>query len=252
MNQFSILSICFFISLFASTQHELKDIDTTLNYKKVFYRNDSLILHPYYKYYDSITYRTYIVTKEKFEENIGNLDTSKIQLLREFTWKNEYKKKNKSYYYLAYYKDDILKGKRYDFNSKDRLISTFKNYPKIKDSIFNGSQIINYDKKGRITSVKYIQFNKDQTFLFYWNYLSYNKSGVLTSYSYVDEEKNKTRFITYSKNGEIIKDYKRDETEWYNKKWNKKKTKLKEEVHLKNQRLIRIYRNNILIKEKTK
>lgn len=237
-----------FISLFASSQHELKDIDTTIHYKKVFYKNDSLILYPYYEYYDSTTYRTYILTKEKFEEKIGNIDTSKIQLLKRGTWKIDYLRKKKKYYYLANYDNDILIGKRYDFNSKDRLISTFTTYPKIKDSIFNGSQIINYDKKGRITSVEYIQFIEDQTFLFYWNYLSYNKSGVLTYYSYVDEEKNKTRFITYSKNGEIIKDYKRDEKEWYSKKWNKKRTKLKEEVHLKNQRLIRIYRNNILIK----
>lgn len=249
-----ILLIILFIifSWFARAQHEIIETDTSLNYKETFYTNGQLNVSPYYKYFDSTINMKRVVAKDLFESNIKNSDTSKIVLQREGTWRIDYQKKRKKCYYLAQYKDDELIGKRYDFNSKGRLISTLARYPIIKDSIFNGSQIINYDKKGRITSIKYIQFVEDQTNLFYWHYLRFNKSGKLIGFSLLDESKNKTRFITYSNDGQIIKDYKRDETEWYDKKWNKKRTKLREEVHEKDKTIIRVYRNNNLIKETTK
>lgn len=252
MTKISLIFLFFVFSLSASAQHEIIETDTSLNYKDTFYTNGQLNVSSYYKYFDSTINMNRVVAKDLFDSNIKNIDTSKIVLLKEGTWRIYYQKKSKRYYYLAHYKDDELIGKRYDFNSKGKLISTFARYPKIKDSIFNGSQIINYDKKGRITSIKYIKFIENQTNLFYWHYLIFNKSGKLKRFSLLDESKNKTRFITYSNDGQIIKDYKRDETEWYDKEWNKKRTKLKEEVHEKGKTIIRIYLNNNLIREKTK
>lgn len=252
MTKISLILLFIIFSWLARAQHEIIETDTTLNFKETFFTNGQLNVSPYYKYFDSTINMYRVVPKVLLESNIKNIDTTKILLLREGTWRIDYQKKRKKYYYLAQYKDDELIGKRYDFDSKGRLISTFKRYPRVNDSIFNGSQIIEYDEKGWIKSIEYIQFNEDQTPLFYWNTLRYNKFGVLVHYSFTDESQNKTRFITYSNNGQIIKDYKRDETEWYDKKWNKKRTKMREEVHMKDKTIIRVYRNNNLIKEKIK
>lgn len=239
-------------SVVSWAQHKLNETDTSLHYYETFYEKGELKLVSLYKCFDSLKNQLYTISKEQFDLNVDNIDIARILLQKHGTWKIEYENNGKKYYYLANYRDDLLIGKRYDFNSKGKLISTFTRYPKIKDSVYHGSQIIEYDKRGKIKLIRYIQFDEDRSQLSYWYWLSYYSDGTLKYYSFEDEANNMSRFIWYSKKGEITRDYKRDALEWYDRKWNRRKTLLKEELHLDKKRIRRTYRNGRLIKERTK
>jgi len=255
--KFSLLATAFiFLAVIlpsmTSAQHHLHETDTALHYKEIFFINGKLNVSPSFSYFDSTLNTRKNISKDSFDLGLHNLDTSKIVLLREGTWKNVNKDKGKEAYALASYVEDELVGKMYHFDNRDNLIKTFTRYPRIIDTIFYGSQITSYNRKGRITSIKYILFNEDQTNLIYWHYLTYSKLGNLIQFTFMDEGSNLTRFITYSEEGEIIEDYKIDATEKYKRKWNKNRTKLKEELYEKSKRTIRYYRDGELVKEKAK
>lgn len=239
----TILTVTSFFLLFG--QEELKDIDTILDYRERFYPNGQLEVE------------NSLLNINSNESSASN-DSSQLQYVKHGLWIEYFDKKwnecdssEHHYFRLGEYDSGYFTGKTYDFTKNKEIVRTYLRYPKIKDTIFEGVREIKYED-GKIAKIEYHLFNQDQSQLFFWHYSYYNKNGVLTSYSYTNEAQNLTRFITYSKDGQVIKDYKRDEIEWYDKKWNKRRTRLKEEVYLKGKKIVRVYKNNKLVKEKVK
>lgn len=240
------------IAFLSFSQHELTDTDTSVNYKNIYYKSDTLSIRPMYAFFDStIKAYNYVEKTAITKEFIAKYDTTKVKLLKHGYWKVEFLVKNKPQYILAYYELDLPIGKGYQFNSNNQLISTLYRYPKIKDSIYNGFQEIFY-KKGVINSIEYRKFNEDEDLSFYWYSLRYNKAGHLTYYSYYDEKNNISKNCSYNKRGEIVNEYFRTPSVWYEKNWLQNRKKVKIVEHNKNGKTIKIYRNGILLKEKVK
>lgn len=231
---------------FSQDPHEISETDTTLDYKTRFYKNGVLDLNGYLIYKsDSISYFS--------NDSIPYQDTLGTDDLKDGKWIQNYLLKKKSYYSLTEYEGTFLVGKRYDFRKDGTLYSTFKRYPAIKDSTFNGSQIIYYDKKGNyITRIEYILFNQDETNLFFWYTIYYSSEGKLSYFSYENEKAGMNHSISYNKKGEMIREHIRNSTEWTTKKWNSRRTKLKLTEQKKDATIISTYRNEKLVRKKTK
>ena len=245
-----LLTISFF-SLFG--QEELNDIDTVLDYRERFYNSGQLDVQN-----SMLDLNSNNIVPANQKKSSTNNDSSQLEYQKHGLWIEYFDKKwnecdsSEHYYFrLGEYDSGYYTGKTYDFNKKKELVRTYLRYPKMKDSIFEGVREIKYED-GNITKVEYHLFNQDRSPLFFWHTSYYNKDGILTSYSFTNEAQNRTRFISYSKDGQVIKDYKRDEIEWHDKKWNKKRTRLKEEVYIKGKKIIRVYKNDNLVKEKVK
>lgn len=237
----------------SQSPHQISDTDTTLDYKTRFYKNGVPDLNGYYVYImDSATYfstdtaRYYDFTKRNY-----NLDTSVMYRLAQGRWMEHYTFKKQKFFSLSEYKGGYLMGKGYDFTENGTLYTTFKRYPKIKGSIFNGCQTIHYDKKGQhITRIEYKLFEEDQTMLAFWYSLSYSDQGKLTYYSYYNEKAGIHEYIEYNKKGEVKKEYLRNSMEWYDKKWNARRTKMKLVKRGKSTKTIALYRKEKLVREK--
>ncbi|HRO75560.1 MAG TPA: hypothetical protein PLP27_05385 [Crocinitomicaceae bacterium] len=260
---FILLSVFAFTMLQA--QHQLNETDTSIRYKEIFYENDTLSINPMYLYFDSILDQYVVAAKgTEIDKDANPPNTTsyvvhgkltKITLLKYGSWKLDYEVKGKKYYLLGNYLYDLPIGKSYEFDNENRLVATYTRYPTIQDTIFNGYQTIHYNQ-GIITSIEYKLFKEDQTHLFYFNRLSYNKNGTLKFYFFDDEATGTFRYIVYSKKGEIMSDYKKDISEFYDRKWNKKRTRLWEMTYEitneKREKVIRVYQNGVLKQEKRK
>lgn len=254
----SILSFLLTLFIFSGNAqvHQLNETDTSLHYKSTFYHNNEISLNGYYVYvFDTLTYyfsdtsEYYDFKNYRFSEKI---DSTKMQRVIHGRYRFEVHEKKREGYYLAEYKGGVLVGKRYDFDEKGNLISTFARYPKIRDSIFKGSQRINYDKNQRIKSIEYFRFNEDQDNTFFWYDIYYNEKGILKYCSYYNDKEWTSYHSSYSDSGELISEYKRTPKESYEKKWSRNGKKLKTEVYENRERIIRIYKNDVLIREKIK
>lgn len=239
----------------AQSPHQISDTDTTLDYKTRFYKDGVLNLNGYslytndsitYFFNDSIPYHDF-----KDEKSAYLMDSIKMDEFKSGKWIRHYSLKRKKHYSLAEYADGFLVGKRYDFRKNGTLCSAFKRYPKIKDSTFHGSQIISYHRKDQhITKIEYILFEEDQTNLSFWYSLYYSSQGKLTYYSYYNEKIGTHEFIEYNKKGEIKKEYIRNSAEWYDKKWNSGRTKMKLIKLGKGTKTIEVYRKEKLVRKK--
>lgn len=264
-NMNKIFSIFFgvFLSVGAYGQHYLSETDTSINYKDIFYKGGQLDLDGYYVYViDTVDYYSGASTTyydfQKF--NYGpEIDSNKMFKVWHGKWKIDYEvkkgfiiKRKREYYYLGRYEGGYLQSKKYDFNDKGRLISTLKRYPKIKSVIYQGTQLILYDKFGNISSIHYNRFIQDEDLTFYWYDLYYDKKGNLTYYTFIDDKLDTNEHCKYNEHGELIEFYKRTPKEWIDKKWSRNRNRLKVIEYKVGSKTIKKYHNGELVKEKTK
>jgi len=263
MNKTFLILFGVLLSLSVQSQHSLSETDTSINYQDIFYKDGKLDLDGYYvfvfdtiEYYsgDSLTYYDF----QRF--NYGpEIDSNKMFKLWHGKWKIDYEvekgfiiKWKRKYHYLGRYEGGYLQSKKYDFNDKGQLISTLKRYPKIKSETYQGTQLILYDKFGNISSIHYNRFISDEDLTFYWYDLYYDKNGNLTYYSLEDERRDISEHSKFNKQGELIEYYKRTPDEWIDKKWSRNRKRLKVIEYNVGSKTIKKYRDDKLVKEKTK
>ncbi len=241
-----LLQLMFLFSQRATAQYQISETDTSLHYLSTFYNEGNLVLDGRYVYVlDSLnSFGGFIYEKAE------NYDSTRMQKVEEGKFMHNRTDKKKDGYYLTEYHLGDLVGKKYGFDRKGNLLLTMCRYPKINDSVFNGSQIIRYDKKQRVYSIEYILFKEDQTNSYYWNFLQYNKKGKLVYYVYDDEKLNIHITKKYNDEGELISDYLRTPVAFYDMKWSKNKKRLKMETKENGVWMTRYYKNDILVKEK--
>jgi len=229
-----------------NAQHQIAETDTSLHYLSTFYNDGNLVLDGRYVYvHDTMNAPGMLVY-----ENAENYDSTRMQKLEEGKFiRNRADKKRKGYYLVEYHLGDLV-GKRYDFDRKGNLISTYGRYPKLKDSVFNGGQVIRYDKKQRISSIEYILFAEDQTNEYYWNYIAYNEDGNLVYYVYDNELADIRTTKKWNAKGELIYDHLHTPTEYHDMTWSKNRKKLKVRVKENGEWVTKYYKNDQLVKEK--
>lgn len=244
-----ILLLFFFGSFQLYSQYELNEIDTSLHFKKEFYKNGVISIDPYYSYFDSTTAVYTIVSKAKIDSNAHSIDTSEVVLMRHGKWNVPTGKEGKVHYLLVNYERDYPIGKGYEFDAKNNLVATYTRYPTTKDSTFNGYREINY-KAGKITSISYFLFSQDKGLLFYWNNTHYFDDGTIRAYYFEDEEKYVSISKKFNRNGALLYDRKKTRNEWYTKKWRFNRRRLKVTEFTKSEIITKIYRKGVLIREK--
>lgn len=167
-------------SCLAIGQENLWDLDTTTDHTERFFKEGNLALEEYVSYFQSI-----LVNGEQkkmkfstpYEVIKARMDTSIFQpdnMTKSGNWKEKLnkrgepteKKRFKTYRILEY-RDDLIMGKMYEFDKKDRLIKMSIAYPTISDTVLNGLQIVKYDKEGMIEEIQFTLFNVS-----FWDFTS--------------------------------------------------------------------------------
>jgi hypothetical protein len=199
------LSTFIFFSLIFSGfgQQQLKDIDTSFDYQERFYENGQLIAENSWRlvYPDGTPS---IPLKDLYLN--PDMDTSEMSLEQDGLWVEYYDKKwnevdSSRFYYkvLREYDCGYTQGKSYYFK-KNELMYTGLRYPKLNDSVFNGSRKIIYDK-GNISWVEYRLFMEDSLRNKYYHSACYFPDGQLMSYNLSDDINYQYVVIRYNKAG---------------------------------------------------
>jgi hypothetical protein len=201
----NIFTILFTFSiLFLFGQENLKDIDTTLDYKKRFFNNDELIAPNNYMYINSSSY--YTINQITSDPTI---DTTILEKVEHGLWIQYFDKKrnasdssNYYYYRLGEYDFGSVTGKIYYFKKNDEIVRFALQYPKIKDSIYNGVVEVKF-KKEKITWIEYQYFDEDKDSKKepYLNLTKYYSNGEIKGYALTDNYNYKHEARKYNKKG---------------------------------------------------
>lgn len=196
------MKLLYVISFFLFTpivysQADLTSIDTTIDYSARFYQNGKLITPNSLIELDSNNRKSYRAES----------DTLLAEMVKSGRWieyfdrkKEPSNEKHYKYYRLCEYYYGVLIGKSYYFKKDGTLIQTIQAYPKLNDTIFNGTVTITYDK-GKIAWVEYKLFRETASNLIYLNITSFYPNGNKKYFSFLDEYHSKTYWSHYSKNG---------------------------------------------------
>ncbi len=197
-------------------QQQLKDLDTTLDYKERFYENGQLITTNLWRY-------VYPNGKSIAAEDLylnPHMDTSKMEREPDGLWVEYFDEKwnpvdSSNYYYhiLCEYNLGYTKGKVYYFK-KDEIMYTALRYPKLNDSIFNGFRKIVYNK-GEILWVEYSLFSEDSLQKKYYNMAYYFPNGQLKSHNLSDDHHYQYESTMYNKAGLCTYELKLNRNESY-------------------------------------
>ena len=197
-------------------QQQLKDLDTTLDYKERFYKNGQLITTNLWRY---ISPNGLSIAAEDISLN-PQLDTSKMEREPHGLWVEYFDKKwnpvdSSNYYYrlLCQYNCGYTAGKVYYFQ-KDEIMYIGLRYPKLKDSVFNGFRKTTYHK-AKILSVEYSLFSDDSLKNKYYNMAYYYPNGQLKSYNLSDDHNYQYESTKYNKAGICTYELKHNRNESY-------------------------------------
>ncbi|MNU50423.1 hypothetical protein D3C71_393860 [compost metagenome] len=203
---------------FTFCQQQLKDLDTTLDYKERFYKNEKLITTNLWRYVYPNTNGLSIAAEDIYLN--PHLDTSKMEREQDGLWVEYFDKKwnevdSSNYYYriLCEYDCGYTVGKVYYFR-KNEIMHTALRYPELNDSVFDGFRKIIYDK-GRISWVEYSFFSGDSLKNQYYNMASYFPDGQLKDYSLSDDHNYQYKSTRYNKAGLCIYELKLNRNESY-------------------------------------
>nr|WP_294858401.1 hypothetical protein [uncultured Fluviicola sp.] len=184
-------------------QQLLKDIDTSFDYKERFYRKGKLITTNIWRYVYPNGQPSIAATDLALNPGF---DTSQMVLEQDGLWVEYFDKKwNKAdssdYYYsiLAEYNCGLTEGKVYYFR-KNEIIYTGFRFPKLNDSVFNGSRRVTYNK-GKVEWVEYNLFREDSLRNKYYNSSWFFPNGELKSYSLADDINHQYVTLKYNKAG---------------------------------------------------
>lgn len=220
-------------------QQQLKDLDTTLDYKERFYKNGQLITTNLWRYVDP---NGRAIAAEDILLN-PQLDTSKMQREPHGLWVEYFDKKwnpidSSNHYYrlLCQYNCGYTVGKVYYFK-KDEIMYTALRYPKLKDSVFDGFRKIVYEK-GKILWVEYSLFSDDSLKKKYYNMAYYYPTGQLKSHNLSDDHNYQYESTKYNRAGLCI----------YELKHNRKESYLIKRKRKGNKEIIDVRENGVLTK----
>lgn len=113
-------------------------------------------------------------------------------------------KSNHIYKRIVILKNGYSTHLQYVLNKTNHLVSSTENYPEIElDSVFNGYKLINYSKRGKITTVSFHKFMNDSVYKkqVYSNFNNYYTNGQLKSYSLRDDVTKSYETQEYDRNG---------------------------------------------------
>ena len=222
---------------FGLAQPQLSEIDTVLDYKSRFFRNDSLNCMNQSIYRDSATGLFY------FDESQlpNRLGKSCFYILKHglwvYYWDKKWKecdKSNAAYYQLFEYNHDTFTGKAYALNKKNELLHSIEPYPIFENEVFNGYLKLSY-KNGAIYSAEYLRWLNDSLRLQYINQTFYYPNGEIISHSLHDDINRRYRLMAFDDDGFCRVDYKNDGVNWYNIQRRRTKKHLKEIVLIKDE-----------------
>lgn len=220
---------------FGLAQPQLSEIDTILDYKSRFFRNDTLAATNEYVYWDSI--KGWFSTNRP--QQMRNFDVSKPS--PHGFWIHYYDKKrnasdsnNFAFYELIQYSYGRWIKKTFTFNKKHELLFSEEPYPIFENEMFNGYLKLSY-KNGAIYSAEYRRWLNDSLRLQYINQTVYYPNGEIISHSLHDDINRRYRLMAFDDDGFCRVDYKNDGVNWYNIQRRRTKKHLKEIVLIKDE-----------------
>jgi len=239
---------------FGLAQPQLSEIDTILDYKSRFFRNDSLNCMNQSIYRDSATGLFY------FDESqlASRLGKSCFYILKHglwvYFWDKKWKecdKSNAAYYQLFEYNHDTFIGKAYTFNKNNELLHSIEPYPIFENEVFNGYLKLSYQNEV-VYSAEYKQWEDDIFKNFYFNYTQFYSNGSIQSFSFLDDAKYRHRTIIIDKSGFCTFDLKLDKYDSYRIERKKNGTRIKEIIRIKedNQGLVIFKKNGEVVRKK--
>lgn len=197
----TLFFFCLIFSLFG--QEQLKDIDTSFDYKERFYWKGKLMTTNTWRYVYLNGQPSIAVTNLPLNPGF---DTTGMVREKDGLWVEYFDKKwnpvdssNQYYRILAEYKVGYTQGKVYYFK-KDEIIYTGLRYPKLNGTVFNGSRKIIYNK-GKVEWVEYNLFREDSLRNKYYNSSCFFPNGELKCYSLSDDINYQYVTLKYNKSG---------------------------------------------------
>ncbi|WP_343631670.1 hypothetical protein [Fluviicola sp.] len=214
----SITTFIFYLFIFwAFGQQQLKDIDTSFDYKERFYRKEKLITRNSWRY-----------VRDNGQPSIGvndlllnpGFDTTGMVREKDGLWCEYFDKSwnptdssHQYYQILCEYNCGLTEGKVYYFR-KNEIIYTGLRYPKLNDSIFNGSRRITYNN-GKVEWIEYKLFREDSLRSKYYNTSSFFPNGELKHYTLSDDINFQYVGLKYNKFGICTYELKLNHNESY-------------------------------------
>ncbi len=221
------------VVLSGNSQPQLSEIDTVLDYKSRFFRNDTLLAANEYVFWDS----TFGWFSTHRPNQIKRLDVSKPHL--NGLWIHYYDKKwndsdsnNFAFYELTQYSFGRWIKKSFTFNKKHELLFSEEPYPIFENEVFNGYLKLSY-QNGAVCSAEYKQWEEDIFKNFHFNFTQFYNDGSIRSFSFLDDANYRYRSIINDKSGFCTYDLKLDKDESYRIERKKNGTRIKEIVHIK-------------------
>lgn len=231
-----LIIICFSTNQIGLSQPQLSDIDTVLDYKSRFFRNDTLITTNSIIYWDSLG-KAYIEDIPDYNLRQRYRPSNSVNHgLWVYYWDKKWRKcdkNNAEFYQLFEYNYDTFIGKSYTFNKKNELLHSTEPYPIYEGEKFDGYLKIQY-KKGRINSAEYRLWDSDSLWYNYTNHTTYYDNGNIQSYTLHDGINKRYRMMSFNEDGFCRVDYKNDGAHWYNIQRKRTKKHLKEIELIKN------------------
>lgn len=229
-----LIIICFSTTQISLSQPQLSDIDTVLDYKSRFFRNDTLIAPNEFVYWDSI--HGWFSTDRPHQ--MRNFDVSKPS--PHGLWIHYYDRKwkdsdsnNYAFYVLTQYSLGRWIKKSYTFNTKNELLFSEEPYPLFENEEFKGYLKLSY-KNGAIYSAEYRRWLNDSLRLQYINETYYYPNGVVINHTLFDDISKSYRMMSFNEDGFCRVDYKNDGAHWCNIQRKRTKKHLKEIEIIKN------------------
>jgi hypothetical protein len=227
---------CLFWIQLSFSQPQLSEIDTVLDYKSRFFRNDTLLATNEYLYWDSIQKKYVYEIPEYYQKPRHPYFETVNHGLWVFYWDKKWRECDKSdaaYYQLFEYNYDTFIGKAYTFNSKNELLHSIEPYPIFENEVFNGYLKLSY-QNGVVYSAEYRRWVDESLRFQYLNETYYYPNGGVISHTLHDNINKRYRMMSFDDDGFCRVDYKNDETDWYNIQRKRTKKHLKQIELIKN------------------
>ena len=223
------------VVLSVNSQPQLSEIDTVLDYKSRFFRNDTLLAANEYVFWDS----TFGWFSTHRPNQIKRLDVSKPHL--NGLWIHYYDKKwndsdsnNFAYYELTQYSFGRWIKKSFTFNKKHELLFSVEPYPIFEKEVFNGYLKLSY-QNGVVYSAEYRRWDSDSLRFQFLNETYYYPNGTIKSHTLNDDINKRYRMISFDDDGFCRVDIKHDETDLYHIQRKRTKKHLKQIELIKNE-----------------
>lgn len=227
-----------FIAQFSFAQTQLSEINTTLDYKSRFFRNDTLITTNSIIYWDSLG-MSYILDIPDYNSRQRYRPSNSVkQGLWVYYWDKKWRecdKSNAEFYQLFEYNYDTFVRKSYTFNRMNELLHSVEPYPIYEGEKFDGYLKIKYEK-GTINSAEYRLWDSDSLWYKYTNRTTYYANGNVRSYTLNDDINKRYHSMSFEEDGFCRGELKLDDLDWFNIQRKRTKKGIKEIHFLKDQK----------------